>query len=199
MPLTTANTHPFLADGLCFAHNGYAWPAATLDTLVRDAGAPTPLGDTDSERYFSLVRAGLARGRAPDALRQAAQRITARASSRRSTACCLVPDALYALAWWHAPGIRAQPDGETERDYRLWYRVDRGPRRGRIGGHPGARARLAGAAQPQRAGGRTGHARDEAPRPRLTARPWPRPASGVGCASDPQSEHRRCESGASDA
>ena len=57
MPLTVANTHPFLADGLAFAHNGYAWPTATLDDLIAERGAPLPVGDTDSERYL-LARAG---------------------------------------------------------------------------------------------------------------------------------------------
>jgi predicted glutamine amidotransferase len=124
MPLTCTNTHPFMADGLCFAHNGYAWTAETMDALVRECGAPRPVGDTDSERYLSLVRAGLREHAAPDALRLAAQRITDRASTTSLNCLMLIPRALYALAWWHAPTIRAQPDGETERDYRLWYRVD---------------------------------------------------------------------------
>jgi predicted glutamine amidotransferase len=124
MPLIPANTHPFLADDLCFAHNGYAWTAATMDTLVRESGAPRPLGDTDSERYLSLVRASLAERSAPDALRHAAERIAECASFTSLNCLLLVPGALYALAWWHAPTIRAQPDGETETDYRLWYRVD---------------------------------------------------------------------------
>jgi predicted glutamine amidotransferase len=124
MPLTTANTHPFLADGWCFAHNGYAWPAAILDSLVVDAGASAPDGDTDSERYFSLVRAALREGPAPDALSGAARSIGARVSITSLNCLLLGPDVLYAVAWWDGPGIRSQPDGETERDYRLWYRAD---------------------------------------------------------------------------
>gem|GEM_PF-3185152 len=42
-------------------------------------------------------------------------------------ALLLTPESLLAVAWWHAPTIRGQPDGETERDYRLWYQV--GPER----------------------------------------------------------------------
>ena len=125
MPLIPANTHPFLADDLCFAHNGYAWTAATMDTLVRESGAPRPLGDTDSERYLSLVRASLAEHGAPrrPASSGGAHRRT-RLHRRRSTACCWCP---ARCTPWHGgthPRIRAQPDGETERDYRLWYRVD---------------------------------------------------------------------------
>jgi predicted glutamine amidotransferase len=124
MPLTPANTHPFLADGLCFAHNGYAWTAETMDALVRESGAPRPTGDTDSERYLSLVRASLRERSAPDALRYVAQLIAGRASTTSLNCLLLVPGALYALAWWDASTIRAQPDRETERDYRLWFRID---------------------------------------------------------------------------
>ena len=124
MPTIVTNTHPFLADGWSFAHNGYAWPVPILDSLLRDAGASTPQGDTDSERYFSLVRAGIGASPVPDALHQAAQRITARASITALNCLMLGQHALYAVAWWDGPGIRSQPDGETEHDYRLWYRVD---------------------------------------------------------------------------
>ena len=126
MPLAPANTHPFPADGLCFAHNGYAWPKETLDALVRESGAPQAAGDTDSERYLSLVRASLRTRSAPDALRHTAGLIGERASTTSLNCLLLTPTALYALAWWHAPTIRAQPDDETEHDYRLWYRIDAG-------------------------------------------------------------------------
>jgi len=121
MPLTLANTHPFLAHPVAFAHNGYAWPAEILDTLVAEADGPSPMGDTDSERYCSLVRARFDEVGAPAALRVAAQRITERARMTSLNALLLTPESLLAVAWWHAPTIRAQPDGETERDYRLWY------------------------------------------------------------------------------
>ena len=124
MPLTTANTHPFLAEGLCFAHNGHAWTAETMDSLVRESGAPLPLGDTDSERYLSLLAASMPDRSAPDALQHVAQLIAGRASTTSLNCLLLVPDALYALAWWDASTIRAQPDGETERDYRLWFSID---------------------------------------------------------------------------
>ena len=126
MPLTTANTHPFLADGLCFAHNGYAWPTETLDALMGESAAPQAAGDTDSERYLSLVRASLRTRNTPDALRHTAGLIADRASTTSLNCLLLTPTALFALAWWHAPTIRAQPDDETERDYRLWYRLDTG-------------------------------------------------------------------------
>jgi len=123
MPLVLANTHPFHADGLAFAHNGHAHPGATLDALVAEAGAPIPVGDTDSERYFSLLRAPAATGAVDDALLATAERIAASATATSLNGLLLTPTTLLAIAWWHAPVIRGAGDGETERDYRLWYRV----------------------------------------------------------------------------
>ena len=162
MPLVPANTHPFLADGLCFAHNGYAWTAETMDALVaRIRRAPARSGDTDSERYLSLVRASLPERSAPDALRHVAELISDRASTTSLNCLLLVPDALYALAWWDAPTIRAQPDGETERDYRLWYRVDADRVVVASAGMQATGSELAGAARPERAGGPARHPRDD--------------------------------------
>lgn len=123
MPLTQANTHPFLTDGWCFAHNGYAWPNAVLDTMMGEAAAPPATGDTDSERYLSLVRAELRSRLAPDALPIAARHITRQASITSLNCVMLTSDTLLAMAWWDSDGIRSQPDGETEDDYRLWFRV----------------------------------------------------------------------------
>lgn len=123
MPHTVANTHPFVADGVAFAHNGHAHPQATLDALVVDLKAPAPVGDTDSERYFALVRAGLLTRPPAEALLDAARHITAVATYTSLNALLLTPHELVAIAWWSAPGIQGAGDGETERDYRLWYQV----------------------------------------------------------------------------
>lgn len=124
MPHVVANTHPFVADGMAFAHNGHAHPTSTLDGLVAAAGGAAPVGDTDSERYFGLVRAGVAAGRPVDqALIDAAARISARATATSLNALMLTGRALAAIAWWHEPVILGAGDGETDRDYRLWYRV----------------------------------------------------------------------------
>lgn len=56
------NTHPFLADGLAFAHNGSLTPAASIDSFI-DPGILAGLrGDTDSERYFAVIRSKIAAG-----------------------------------------------------------------------------------------------------------------------------------------
>jgi predicted glutamine amidotransferase len=123
MPLVLANTHPFLADRMAFAHNGHAHPGVTLDALVAEVGAPAPYGDTDSERYFSLVRKAAATGPVDGALLATAERIATSATATSLNGLLLTPDTLLAIAWWHAPVIRGAGDGETESDYRLWYRL----------------------------------------------------------------------------
>ena len=65
------NTHPFIADGYAFAHNG----GIDTDGLTRliSAGNRSALrGETDSERYFAVIRQFLARGMpAPSAIASA--------------------------------------------------------------------------------------------------------------------------------
>ncbi|HLP22478.1 MAG TPA: class II glutamine amidotransferase [Microbacteriaceae bacterium] len=57
---TLANTHPFVADGLAFAHNGSLVPPALLDSLIHPD--VTVRGSTDSERYFAVIRSALREG-----------------------------------------------------------------------------------------------------------------------------------------
>jgi predicted glutamine amidotransferase len=57
------NVHPFVADDLAFAHNGYIAPAHELDSGFGVSG----VGTTDSERYFEMIRAGVAAGDTPEA------------------------------------------------------------------------------------------------------------------------------------
>jgi predicted glutamine amidotransferase len=123
MPMSESNTHPFVADGMAFAHNGHAHPVTALDTLIASAGGPLPLGDTDSERYFSLVRAAGRDLPVDRAVLHAAERIDASARATSLNALVLTERALTAVAWWDEPVIRAAGEGETDRDYRLWYRV----------------------------------------------------------------------------
>jgi predicted glutamine amidotransferase len=123
MAHTIGNTHPFRGDGMAFAHNGHAEPSATLDALVAAAGGPSPMGDTDSERYFALVRAAAGDRSVDEALLAAAERIADAATATSLNALVLTEASLTAIAWWHEQVIRRSGDGETDRDYRLWYRV----------------------------------------------------------------------------
>jgi predicted glutamine amidotransferase len=54
------NTHPFLQDGRIFAHNGVLEGLDVLDERLRELGADDlVLGQTDSERVFALITAGI--------------------------------------------------------------------------------------------------------------------------------------------
>jgi predicted glutamine amidotransferase len=59
---STENTHPFLADGMAFAHNGSLEPSGPIDRLVGAEQAADLRGTTDSERYFAAVRTLVAGG-----------------------------------------------------------------------------------------------------------------------------------------
>jgi predicted glutamine amidotransferase len=52
-----SNNHPFVADGLAFAHNGAIRPVSGLLALLPDVERARLTGDTDSERYFHAILA----------------------------------------------------------------------------------------------------------------------------------------------
>ena len=53
---TTTNTHPFVAEGIAFAHNGTIVPVERFHRLLAPESYAGVTGDTDSELYFALVR-----------------------------------------------------------------------------------------------------------------------------------------------
>jgi gamma-glutamyl hercynylcysteine S-oxide hydrolase len=55
MPVTDANSHPFIRGGLALLHNGSITPVAQLDNLLRPASRDPLEGGTDSERYLALI------------------------------------------------------------------------------------------------------------------------------------------------
>jgi predicted glutamine amidotransferase len=65
--MTTAagNTHPFLREGVAFAHNGEVKDEGRLAPLTDTDLLDSREGDTDSERYFLAVLTELRRGAAP--------------------------------------------------------------------------------------------------------------------------------------
>lgn len=74
LPVNQANTHPFLAGGLLFSHNGFVQDfTAALRPMARAALAAeyesAVGGTTDSEYLFALVRQEMADRPAEDALR----------------------------------------------------------------------------------------------------------------------------------
>lgn len=76
-PIVIENNHPFDDGVIAFAHNGSFSPTAQLRHDLREWGAWQPRGTTDSELYFSLVRHFGRTMSWPDAIHQAAARITA--------------------------------------------------------------------------------------------------------------------------
>lgn len=53
---TKVNTHPFVVDGVAFAHNGNIVPVDRFDGLLDPVARAGVTGETDSELYFALVR-----------------------------------------------------------------------------------------------------------------------------------------------
>lgn len=56
------NTHPFIEDGLAFAHNGGLAPLELLEERIAPEIVAQLKGDTDSERYFAVIRSAIASG-----------------------------------------------------------------------------------------------------------------------------------------
>lgn len=65
MACRTDNTHPFVADGMAFAHNGALKPLTAFDPLMSRRRAAEVIGTTDSERYFAAIRTALDDGATP--------------------------------------------------------------------------------------------------------------------------------------
>lgn len=65
MATTRANTHPFIADGMAFAHNGSLEPTGPIERLISARHRATLVGTTDSERYFAAIRTSLDGGSSP--------------------------------------------------------------------------------------------------------------------------------------
>lgn len=59
LDVTDVNTHPFVEDGMAFAHNGRMLPVADVDDLLPAGSRAGLAGTTDSERYFALIRSRL--------------------------------------------------------------------------------------------------------------------------------------------
>lgn len=62
MTVAVENSHPFLTEGIAFAHNGAVTPLASLRRLLDSAFLEGVEGGTDSELYFALIRQNLATG-----------------------------------------------------------------------------------------------------------------------------------------
>lgn len=121
LPVTPANTHPFSAGSVAFAHNGYFPPTAAIDDLLAAHDAEPTLGQTDSERYFALVLALMRTNGPVSAVTRAAAMISERVEVVSLNMLMLTNQALYAYSHYNrtpAPGSDDDPAS-----YELNFRV----------------------------------------------------------------------------
>ncbi len=129
---TKVNTHPFVAEGLAFAHNGSIVPTWRFDDLLRPEIRATVAGDTDSELYFGLVRQNVRDGLSLEEAATAAVRVLRDEFPESSlNATILSADELVVVhasstahvteATFARYGIDAStlPNGHTDEYYRL--------------------------------------------------------------------------------
>jgi predicted glutamine amidotransferase len=103
------NTHPFLVDGLAFAHNGSLMPAENIDAFIDPSIAGSLRGDTDSERYFAVIRSKIAAGMDLfDAACETVAQLRPLYPDASMNALILSPDALVA--------VHASADAEAPHD-----------------------------------------------------------------------------------
>jgi predicted glutamine amidotransferase len=108
--ISRANTHPFVIDGVAFAHNGYIPNSACLLDLLTDFETAHLKGETDSERYFAVMR-NHAHGRFhPARIRIGIAEVIRTTSPFSLNSLLLTEDRLFGIAWHHRPG---DPDGEV--------------------------------------------------------------------------------------
>lgn len=96
LPIDRTNTHPFLRDGIAFAHNGFVGPIPALERLI--APELTPESGTDSERYFLAVLSAIRAGAAPqEALLDVARRALTFERTTSANAILLTTQAIHAV------------------------------------------------------------------------------------------------------
>jgi predicted glutamine amidotransferase len=95
---STENTHPFLADGMAFAHNGSMEPTGPIERLIGAEQLASLEGTTDSERYFAAVRTLVDRGASVfDALIDTVATLRVAYPDRRLNALLLTETELFAV------------------------------------------------------------------------------------------------------
>ena len=99
MDCATRNTHPFRAGDLAFAHNGALVPEERMDDMIAPDLLASLEGETDSERYFAVLRTAMRQGDgdADEALVAAVRRIRERYPYASMNALLLAPDRLVVV------------------------------------------------------------------------------------------------------
>jgi predicted glutamine amidotransferase len=139
LPVREENTHPFLAQGWAFAHNGAIPHADRLDALLEPELAKSRRGDTDSERYFLHLLGRIAKtGGVVPGVRSAVGDIRERCGQGSLNAVLLSATTLVVVQGrFGTPSPRehllaavgsreALPPGHEEEYYDLRYRYEQG-------------------------------------------------------------------------
>jgi predicted glutamine amidotransferase len=112
LPASVENTHPFVAGGRAFAHNGVIMPFQGMYELLTDEERARLEGETDSEQYFALLSASIAdRGRVAG-VRDAVHRIGRDQDVTSLNAMMLTPDELTVISS-HDPAAGPSPGPNT--------------------------------------------------------------------------------------
>jgi predicted glutamine amidotransferase len=124
LAVTPENTHPFVADGYAFAHNGHISPVERLERLLTRESHAKLRGDTDSERYFRFVMQCIAeRGDDAEGLSESLAVLTGEFPDASLNALMLTPTHVFGVhinSQASAPvkGLRKLFDSEEEIPYR---------------------------------------------------------------------------------
>jgi predicted glutamine amidotransferase len=113
LEICQGNTHPFVHDGVAFAHNGSAEPVEAIWDLVDPDLREGLEGSTDSEAYFRAVLTAMRSMDPAEALMTTAAELRARTTISGLNAMLLTQDALYAFADHDpqsAPSLKHGPD-----------------------------------------------------------------------------------------
>lgn len=121
LEVTGVNNHPFVRDGMAFAHNGRVLPVAGVEELVPEALKADLDGTTDSERAFAVIRSRTAEsGDIISGLRSAARDLIAGFTCTSLNCTLLTASTLYAVSCYDE-ALRPLPD-EPEHFALRWRR-----------------------------------------------------------------------------
>jgi predicted glutamine amidotransferase len=137
LAVATENTHPFVAGGMAFAHNGSIAPIPALEEMLSADRRRALRGTTDSERYFQLVRQHIDQtANVVDGVRSAVRDLVTRFPAVSMNAMLLTGDQLIVI---HAsstatpplddldelyPGLVDAPPDHATAYFQLRYRAD---------------------------------------------------------------------------
>ena len=110
-----ANTHPFVVNGMGFAHNGYIPDSDCLLKLLPDRERDRLQGETDSERYFAVLRKHTVVNLRNSGIQTSIAEVAETTNPISLNALLLTADSLFAVAWHYRPG---DPGGEAVEGYK---------------------------------------------------------------------------------